>query len=106
MFNVEYSYDNTPQEGQYGVVSKDFSSLDKAYSYAAKVLARAAERNRNSPLYGGRPEDHFRIDLRITRQSHDGQRLPDWQVTLLTVFYDGFEEHAMWYSANGQVCHC
>ena len=105
MFNVEYSYDNTPQEGQFGVVSKDFDSRAKAYGYAARVLARAAERNRNSPLCCGCPEDRFRIDLRITRQAHDGRRL--LQVTLLTVFFDGTEEHAMWRSmTDGRVYHC
>jgi len=107
MFNVEYSWENTPQEGEYGVCSRDFDSLQQAYEFAAKVIARATKRNAESPLCCGLPEDNFAIDLRITRVEYEGQRLPSWQSTLLTLMFTRYEEHAMWYSQKtGQVIYC
>lgn len=106
MFNVEYSWDNTPQEGNYGVRSRNFDSLDQAYQFSAAVIARATKRNAESPLCCGQPEDHFIVDLRITRVEYGGRRLPEWQGTLLTLFFDGLDEHAMWLSQRtGRIMH-
>lgn len=107
MFNVEYSWQNAPQEGEYGVCSKDFDSLQQAYEFAAKVIARAAKRNAESPFCYGLPEDNFAVDLRITRAEYEGRQLPAWQCTLLTLMYSRTTEHAMWYSqSTGQVICC
>lgn len=107
MFNVEYSWQNLPQEDAYGVCSKDFDSWQEAYEFAAKVIARAAKRNKESPLCCSQHEDNFQVDLRITRVEHDRRWRATWQLTLLTLTYNRTEEHAMWHSqTTGQVIFC
>lgn len=107
MFNVEYSWQNAPQDGAYGVCSKDFDTRQQAYEFAAQVIARARKRNEESPLCCGIPEDSFSVDLRITRVEYEGQKTPAWQCTLLTLAYNPVAEHAMWYSQKtGKIICC